>query len=84
MASEKIIGIVDMLDSIKLDNGVPKNIRFKIDEAIGCLNDCNCKDDSLRLNKLLNQLEEITEDPKIPSYTRVELLNIIGILENTI
>ena len=84
MVNEKIIGVVDMLDSIKLDNGVPKNVRSKIDEAISCLNDINCNDTSLKLNKLLNHLEEITEDPKIPSYTRVELLNIISILENNI
>ena len=84
MASEKIIEVIDMLDSIKLDNNVPKNIKFKIDEAIFCLNDTNCDDNSLKISKLLNQLEEITEDSKIPSYTRIEILNIIGMLENTI
>ena len=84
MVNEKIIGVVDSLDSMKLDNSVPKNIRFKIGEAIGCLNDGTCNDTSLKLNKLLNQLEDITEDPKIPSYVRIELLNVIGILENTI
>jgi len=83
MEENKLMGVVDILDSIKLDNSIPKNIRFKIKEALGCLNE-DCNDMSLKINKLLNKLEEVTEDPNIPSYTRIELLNIVGMLENII
>ena len=83
MVNEQIMGVVDILDGIKLDNGVPKNVRGKINDAIGCLNN-NCSDESLNLSRFLNQLEDIAEDPNTPSYTRVEILNIVGMLGNLI
>jgi len=83
MVNEQIMGVVDILDGIKLDNGVPKNVRNKINDAIGCLNN-DCDNESLNLSRFLNQLEDIAEDPNIPSYTRVEILNIVGMLGNII
>jgi len=83
MINERIIGIVDILDGIKLDSKVPKNVRGKINEAICCLNE-NCDNEALNLSKFLNQLEDIAEDPNIPSYTRIEILNIVGMLGDII
>ena len=69
-----------MLDSIKGDNSVPKNVRFRVDDTIRLLEgDCEI---CLKINKALNELEEISNDPNIPNYTRVEVLNIVSILSN--
>ena len=83
MVNEQIMGVIDILDGIKLDSGVPKNVRSKINDAIGCLNN-DSGNESLNLSRFLNQLEDIAEDPNIPSYTRVEILNIVGMLGNII
>jgi len=71
--------IILTLNIIKEDDGVPKNIKSKIDSAINCLNNNN-KDSCLRIDEILQELDDISNDPNIPNYTRVEILNIIGIL----
>jgi len=81
MINDQLMGVVDLLGSIKADNSVPRNIRFKIDGTICLLkNDC---EDCLKISQVLNELEDISNDPNIPSYTRVEILNIVGILSNS-
>ena len=75
---EQINNIMTTLSFIKEDNSVPKNIRSKIDETI---NSFNIKGDvSLKISKVLQELDEISNDPNLPIYTRIEILNIIGIL----
>ena len=80
MLNDQLIGIITLLSSIKEDNSVPKNIRFRIDDTIALLNN-NCED-CLKISQVLNELEEISNDPNIPSYTRIEILNIVSILSN--
>lgn len=76
---EQLQGIMFTLNSIKEDVTVPKNVRFKISETIVYLNN-NDQDASLNISKVLQQLDEISNDPNLPMYTRIEILSIIGIL----
>ncbi|MBU2634268.1 MAG: UPF0147 family protein [Nanoarchaeota archaeon] len=80
MINDQLNGVVELLGSIKEDNSVPKNIRFKIESTL-CLLKTDCED-CLKISQVLNELEDISNDPNIPSYTRVEILNIVGILSN--
>ncbi|MEK6907601.1 MAG: UPF0147 family protein [Nanoarchaeota archaeon] len=79
MVNEQINLIISTLNLIKEDNGVPRNVKARIDNAISCLND-NEKDISLKINSVLQELDEVSNDKNLPTYTRVEILNIIGIL----
>ena len=71
--------VKEMLLDIKVDNSVPRNIRSKIDEIICQLGKNDCGMD-IKVSRLLNDLEEISEDPNLPSYIRTEILTTIGIL----
>lgn len=72
-------GVKDMLGEMKLDNSVPRNIRNKIDEVMIQLDKEDCEFD-IKISRLLNDLEEISEFPNLPSYIRTEILMTIGIL----
>ncbi|MEK6835429.1 MAG: UPF0147 family protein [Nanoarchaeota archaeon] len=78
MVSKEIENILLALNFIKEDEGVPRNIRSKINETICCLNEN--KEFSLKIDKILQDLDEISTDPNLPIYTRVEILNMIGLL----
>ena len=77
--TEKLNNIKELLLGIKEDNSVPRNIRSKIDAIICEIANEDCKLD-IKVSRLLNGLEEISDDPNLPSYTRSEILTGIGIL----
>ena len=79
MVNEQIDLILNTLNLIKEDDSVPRNVKAKIESAICCLND-NEKDISLKINSVLQELDDVSNDKNLPNYTRVEILNIIGIL----
>src|SRR3989344_5032371 len=63
----------------KEENSVPRNIRSKVDTVISEIGNNNCEFD-IKISRLLNDLEEISEDPNLPSYIRSEILMAIGLL----
>ena len=77
--NEEFDKIILTLSLIKENDGIPKNVKFKIDNAINCLNNNN-KEACLKIDEILQELDDISNDPNIPNYTRVEILNIIGLL----
>ena len=72
--------IIQALCQIKDDRTVPKNIRSSCEE---CVNDLqNGQDDiSVRLSTCISTLDEVSNDPNIPSYTRTQIWNIVSMLE---
>ncbi len=78
MIKDEISDIIMILRSIREDNSVPKNVKSKIDSTIGSLN--SESEVSLRIDKALQELSEISNDPNIPAYTRIEVLNMISLL----
>ena len=77
--SQEFNEIISTLNVIKEDDSVPRNVRSKIDDAILCLTNGN-KETCLKVDETLQELDEISNDPNLPNYTRVEILNIIGML----
>lgn len=79
MTEEKIKEIIDALSELSNDSAVPKNVKNKINQMINIL-----KDDSelsIRVNKVLNELDEIADDTNMQAYTRIQILNIVSLLE---
>jgi len=69
-----------MLDEINDDRTVPRNIRNQIIETKKHLN--NEKEDiSVRINSAISILDEVSNDPNIPIYTRTHIWNIVSLLE---
>ncbi|MDO8740619.1 MAG: UPF0147 family protein [Candidatus Woesearchaeota archaeon] len=71
--------ITGMLEELKDDAAVPKNVKIKIDSIIEVLN--GDSDTSIKLNKALHALDEIANDANLQSYARTQIWNIVSVLE---
>lgn len=72
--------IKEQLSELTQDNTVPRNIKAKLQEVIQALDEKS--DQSLRVNKALNILDEISDDNNLQPYTRTQLWNIASGLES--
>jgi len=69
-----------LLDEIQEDRTVPRNIRRSIEEAKKDLED-ETHDMIVRINSAISILDEVSNDPNIPIYTRTQIWNIVSMLE---
>ncbi|HLC62876.1 MAG TPA: UPF0147 family protein [Candidatus Nanoarchaeia archaeon] len=79
MSEKELEEIILFLKQIKEDSTIPKNIKEKIGQAISTLSKGD-SETSIKISKALENLDSIPEDPNTPTYTRLEVLNIIGTL----
>jgi len=82
MSDENLDEIFEFLNELKDDNTISKNVREKISNIINVLSEDS--ELSLRVNKVMQNLDEISEDISLPSYTRTQIWNIVTLLENII
>ena len=69
-----------LLDEIAEDRTVPRNIRTLIQQAKADLN--NEKNDwAVRINAAVSILDEVSNDPNIPTYSRTQIWNTVSLLE---
>ncbi len=72
--------VIPLLQQVADDRTVPRNIRSKCEESIKLLQ--NDKDlPSIRVNAVISNLDEVSNDPNIPMYTRTQIWNIVSLLE---
>lgn len=76
----EINDVVELLTELLNDNTVPRNVKGKIEQIISFLNEE--KELSLRVNKALNILDEISDDNNMQAYTRTQIWNIASMLES--
>ena len=81
MVQNGITGIEPLLNELKDDHTVPKNVRLKIEKIMRVLNEE--ADMDIKVSKALNELEEIADDVNLQSYTRTQIWNVISALEKT-
>jgi uncharacterized protein len=79
---EDFEGTLHMLLTIEEDIRVPKNIRGKIGETIKYLQEGEDVTVDVRIDKALQELDDISTDPNIPSYIRTQLWSVISALES--
>ncbi len=80
--AEKIISeIMEMLSQIENDYGIPRNIRLKIKSASAAL-ETSDKCVSIRVDKSIQELDDISDDPNMPVYARTQIWNIVSKLES--
>ena len=75
----QLAGIVASLSEITEDASVPRNVRTNIQIIIAILKDEN--ELSIKINKTMNMLDEISSDINLQSYTRTQIWNIMSLLE---
>lgn len=77
----KINQVTTMLNRIIVDSGIPRNIRRAAFEALKMLNDKSLSP-GVRAANAVSILDEISQDPNMPSYARTAIWNIIAILSS--
>ena len=80
MTEEFILDVIENLNQIEIDDSVPKNVKNKIRMAINALQEE--KELKIRANKALQHLDEVSNDPNVPSYVRPQVWNIVSLLES--
>lgn len=71
--------VIKSLSEIQEDATVPRNVRTKIEAIVTKL-----KEDteiSIKVNKTLNELDEVANDVNLQSYTRTQIWNVMSALE---
>ncbi len=72
--------ILEILSEINSDETIPKNTRTKIQTTICVLQ--NCKNVEITIDKTIQELDNLVEDPNLPIYVKTQLWNIVSILES--
>ncbi len=73
--------VIELLSQIENDYTVPKNVRSKVKYAYVALQDAT-KSLAVRIDKSLQELDEISDDPNMPIYTRTQIWNVVSMLES--
>ncbi len=74
-------GIILALEDLVQDSAVPNGVRTKLLVIIQKLKEQTPEDISIKINKVLDELEQISNDTNLPSYTRTDIWNITSMLE---
>ncbi|MBI4145977.1 UPF0147 family protein [Candidatus Woesearchaeota archaeon] len=67
------------LQELEQDTTTPKNVKLKVTNAMKLL--AQNTETSIKISKALAELEELSSDTNVQSYTRTQLFNIVSILE---
>lgn len=79
MAEEEINQIIEALEELEKDMTIPRNVKLKIQKTIQILKEGS--EISIKVNKALNELDEMADDANMQPYTRTQLWNIVSMLE---
>lgn len=74
--------IIENLKIIEQDTTVPRNVRSKIKSAILALEDQNGAAEKVKIDRALQELDDLSDDPNLPSYTRTQIWNVVSTLES--
>ena len=75
----QFIDIIEILRTLQDDVTVPKNIRLRVQETVTILE--SSEESSIKINKALNELEDLADDSNMQSYIRTQLWNVVSSLE---
>jgi uncharacterized protein len=77
---DELDSVIEALQELVSDTTVPQNVRVKLGHLVKALQS-ETGDVAIRINKVLDDLEEISNDVNLPSYTRTQLWNVSCMLE---
>ncbi|MDP6641552.1 MAG: UPF0147 family protein [Nitrososphaerales archaeon] len=78
---EKIVKSIAVLQSIADSNITPRNIRKIVKDSMIMLQDKTLSQ-GVRAANAISMLDEISQDPNMPSYARVTIWNAVSTLES--
>ena len=74
--------VVDTIRDVLDDPALQKNIKQKLEKVIQELNSADPKNIRLKVDKCVNDLEEISNDANIQSFVRTQIYGIVSMLES--
>jgi len=72
---------IAILNELKEDSTVPKNVRTKIEGAVAILG--RGGEEHIKVSRVLSELEDIAEDVNLQPYTRTRVWDVISMLEKS-
>ena len=75
-----VLEVIEGLSQIESDVSVPKNVKFRVKNAMIALED-NGKQLDIKIDKALEELSDVDNDPNLPAYIRTQIWNIVSVLE---
>ena len=78
---EQLPQILQLLEQVAMDRTVPRNIRTSAEQVTEEIKN-NKEPMDLRISSAIHILDEVSNDPNIPLYTRTQIWNIVSMLEN--
>ena len=76
---EMLEQVITALRELHDDAAVPRNIKLRIERTIQILSEPS--DISIRVDKAQQELDDISDDSNLQSYTRTQLWNVVSLLE---
>lgn len=73
--------ILEGLSLIESDASVPRNVRMKVKNAIVILRNDQEANLDIKIDKSLEELGSVAEDPNIPQHTRMQIWSVVSQLE---
>ena len=80
VSNEMLVEVMELLDQIKEDSSVPRNVKLKIKNAMVALKQ-DARSLAIRIDASIQELDECGDDPNLPSYTRMQIWDIVSKLE---
>jgi len=77
----EISEIIDLLNELQQDNTVPRNVKNKLSTMRTEL-EAKEGDLSLKVNKILSDVEDIANDINLPMFVRTQIWNLTSMLES--
>ncbi|MBS3167259.1 UPF0147 family protein [Candidatus Woesearchaeota archaeon] len=73
--------ILELFSRIENDLNIPKGLKTRLEDIKSALleNDDNI---AMRINQALERLDDISDDSNTPDYVRIQIWNIVSILES--
>lgn len=74
-----VLEITKFLEEMQEDSLLPRSVKNRITSVISILEqDCEV---SLRVNKSLQELEDVSQDPNLQPFLRTQLWHVASLLE---
>lgn len=81
MDAEELKSLIEALSQIEEEDSVPKTAKARIKNAVAALQNEE-GDMKFKANKALHELDEMSDDPNIPSYIKPQIWNVVSTLES--
>lgn len=78
--NDELQNIIEFMEELESDSQVPKNVKNKLKQILIEMKSAN-GDLSLLINKVLSDLDDISSDTNLDSFTRQQVWSIASSLE---